>query len=46
MDWSFVVRYDPRGRSIKYTHLQEEDDSTEYQTDPEYHGGSTNEEDE
>jgi hypothetical protein len=24
-DWSFVVRYDPRGRPIKYTHLQEED---------------------
>jgi hypothetical protein len=21
MDWSFVVRYDPRGRPIKYTHL-------------------------
>jgi len=20
-DWSFVVRYDPRGRPIKYTHL-------------------------
>jgi hypothetical protein len=37
MDWSFVVRYDPRGRPIKYNHLQEEDDieddeddSTEY----------------
>ena len=25
-DWSFVVRYDPRGRPIKYIHLQEEDD--------------------
>jgi hypothetical protein len=52
-DWSFVVRYDPRGRPIKYTHLQEEDDiedqeddSTEYQTEPEDHGGSTDEEDE
>ena len=52
-DWSFVVRYDPRGRPIKYTHLQEEDDIeyqeddlTEYQTDPKDHGGSTDEEDE
>jgi hypothetical protein len=52
-DWSFVVRYDRRGRPIKYTHLQEEDDiedqeddSTEYQTEPEDHGGSTDEEDE
>jgi hypothetical protein len=51
-DWSFVVRYDPRGRPIKYTHLQEEDDiedqeddSTD-QTEPEDHGGSTDEEDE
>jgi hypothetical protein len=31
-DWSFVVRYDPRGRPIKYTHVQEEDD-IEYQED-------------
>jgi hypothetical protein len=31
-DWSFVVRYDLRGRKIKYTHLQEEDD-IEYQED-------------
>ena len=52
-DWSFVVRYDPRGRPIKYTHLQEEDDiedqeddSTKYQIEPEYHGGPTDEEDE
>ena len=51
-DWSFVVRYDPRGRPIKYTHLQEEDDiedqeddSTD-QTELEDHGGSTDEEDE
>jgi hypothetical protein len=27
MDWSFVVRYDPRGRPIKYTHLHKEDDN-------------------
>ena len=45
-DWSFFVRYDPRGRPIKYTHLQEEDDSTEYQTKPKDHGGLTYEEDE
>jgi hypothetical protein len=51
-DWSFVVRYDPRGRSIKYTHLQEEDD-IEYQEDDspnqtkvEDHAGLTYEEDE
>jgi len=50
-DWSFFVRYDPRGRPIKYTHLQEEDDieyqgddSTEYQRDSEDHGGSIDEE--
>jgi hypothetical protein len=43
-DWSFVVRYDPRGSPIKYTHVQEEDDSP-YQTEPEDHPGSTNEED-
>ena len=24
-DWSFVVRYDPRGMPIKYTHLHKED---------------------
>jgi hypothetical protein len=52
-DWSFVVRYDPRRRPIKYTHLQEEDDigdqeydSTEYQIELEDHGGSIDEEDE
>jgi hypothetical protein len=51
-DWSFVVRYDPRGRPIKYTHLQEEDDieyqedDSPYQTNPEYHAGLTDEEDE
>ena len=22
-DWSFFVRYDPRGRPVKYTHVQE-----------------------
>ena len=50
-DWSFVVRYDPRGRPVKYTHLQEEDDiedqeddSTD-QTELEDHGGLTDEED-
>jgi hypothetical protein len=50
-DWSFVSRYDPRGRRIKYTHLQEEDD-IEYQEDDsidqtelEDHGQSTDEED-
>ena len=50
-DWSFFVIYDPRGRPIKYTHLQEkydiedqEDDSTKYQTELEYHGGSKDEE--
>jgi hypothetical protein len=52
MDWSFVVRYDPRRRLIKYTHLQEEDDTEdqEYdsidQTELEDHGGSTDEENE
>jgi hypothetical protein len=28
-DWSFVVRYDPRGRPVKYTHVQQEDDIEE-----------------
>jgi hypothetical protein len=52
MDWSFVVRYDPRGRPIKYTHLQEEDDIKDQEDDStdqielEDHGGSTDEEDE
>jgi hypothetical protein len=51
-DWSFVVRYDPRGRPIKYTHLHEEDnikyqeDDSIDQTELEYHGGSIDEEDE
>jgi hypothetical protein len=51
-DWSFVVRYDPRGRPVKYTHLQEEDDieyqedDSPYQTNPEDHAGSTDKEDE
>jgi hypothetical protein len=50
-DWSFVVRYDPRGRPVKYTHVQEEDDIEEEddspdQTEPEDHAGSTDEEDE
>jgi hypothetical protein len=50
-DWSFFIRYDPRGRPIKYTHLQEEDD-IEYQEDdstdqiePKDHAGSIDEED-
>jgi hypothetical protein len=48
-NWSFVVRYDPRGRPIKYTHLDkeddiedQEDDSTD-QTEPKYHRGLTDE---
>ena len=51
-DWSFVVRYDPRGRPIKYTHSQEEynieyqEDNSIDQTEPEDHAGSTDEEDE
>ena len=28
-DWSFVVRYDPRGSLVKYTHVQKEDDIEE-----------------
>jgi hypothetical protein len=31
--WSFVVRYDPRGRPITYTHLQEEDDIEDQEDD-------------
>jgi hypothetical protein len=50
-DWSFVVRYDPRGRPVKYTHVQEEDDIEEEddspdQTESKDHAGSTDEEDE
>jgi hypothetical protein len=50
-DWSFVVRYDPRGRPVKYTHVQEEDDIEEeddypYQRELEDHVGSTDKEDE
>jgi hypothetical protein len=42
-DWSFVVRYDPRGRPVKYTHVHEEDDIEEeddapYQIESEDHG--------
>ena len=51
MDWSFVVRYYPRGREVKYTHAHEEDD-IEYQEDDspdqielEDHAWSTDEED-
>jgi hypothetical protein len=33
-DWSFVVRYDPRGRPIKYT-VEEEDDIEEEDDVPE-----------
>jgi hypothetical protein len=33
MDWSFVVRYDPRGRSIKYINLQEEDNIEDQEYD-------------
>jgi hypothetical protein len=47
-DWSFVVRYDPRGRPVKYTideedDIEEEDDVLELEQE-EY--GSTDEEDE
>jgi hypothetical protein len=28
-DWSFVVRYDPRGRPIKYTIDEEDDDEVD-----------------
>jgi hypothetical protein len=51
-DWSFVVRYDPRGRPVKYTHLQEEDDIEDQEDDlsdqiePKDHAGSIDEEDE
>jgi hypothetical protein len=33
-DWSFVVRYDPRGRPVKYT-VEEEDDIEEEDDAPE-----------
>jgi hypothetical protein len=33
MDCSFVVRYDPRGRQVKYTHLKEEDDIEDQEDD-------------
>jgi hypothetical protein len=50
-DWSFVARYDPRGRPFKYTHLQEEDDiecqedDSPDQTELKDHAGSTDKED-
>jgi hypothetical protein len=49
-DWSFVVRYYPRGRPVKYTHVQEEDDIEEEDDSPDHtksedHAGSKNEED-
>ena len=31
--WSYVVRYDPRGRPIKYNHVAEDEDNNE----EEYH---------
>jgi hypothetical protein len=49
-DWSFIVRYDPRGRLVKYTHaheeedIEEEDDSLD-QTEPKDHVGTIYEED-
>jgi hypothetical protein len=50
-DLAFVVRYDPRGRPIKYTHVQEEyhieeEDDSPDQTESEYHTRSTDKEDE
>jgi hypothetical protein len=50
-DWSFVVRYDPRGRPVKYTHVQEDDDIEEEYESPDHtetkdHAESTDEEDE
>jgi hypothetical protein len=49
-DWSFVVRYDPRGRPVKYTHVQEEYDIEEEDDSPDHtksedHARSKNEED-
>ena len=49
-DWSFVVRYDPRGRPVKYTHVQEEDDIEEEDDSPDHtqledNAGLTDEED-
>ena len=32
-DWSFVVRYDPRGRPVKYIVKEEEDDAQPKQED-------------
>jgi hypothetical protein len=38
-DWSFVVRLIPRGRPIKYTHLQEEDDSSDEENEEDHDPG-------
>jgi len=27
--WPYIVRYDPRGRLVKYNHLEEEEDDDE-----------------
>jgi hypothetical protein len=27
--WSYVVRYDPRGREVKYIHVAEDEDNNE-----------------
>jgi hypothetical protein len=45
-DWSFVFRYDPRGRPIKYTVDEEDDIEEEYDVELEQEEyGSTDEED-
>lgn len=35
-DWSFVVRYDTRGRLVKYTIEEEDDIEEEYDAEPEH----------
>ena len=37
MGWSFVVRYDPRGRLVKYNLQEGNEDSLEEEDDDEYH---------
>lgn len=35
--WSYVIRYDPRGRPIKYNNVEDEDNHEEYDHDDAHH---------
>ena len=34
--WSYVIRYDPRGRLVKYNHVDDEDNDDEEYDDDDY----------